>query len=136
MTDQGEIQSFEMLAATIAEATAASAAAMEMRWREAQERRIRWEHHVLPAEEAAEEAVRRAVLALQSEIYRRAREVEDARLATVPEQSEWHIYVHGVKTPGQYATCEDCNYDKHTCPGCGEWLYHGKGACGPCEEEG
>ena len=53
----------------------------------------------------------------------------------MPEQSEWHIHVHGVKTPNQYKTCEACNYDRHTCPGCGEWLYHGKGVCGPCGEE-
>lgn len=117
-------------------AVQARAARLEMTWLETQEREIRFQQHVLPAEHVAELAERNAIMGVQIHIAQRAREIEDARLATVPEQSEWHIFVHGKKEPSQYETCSTCDYDSHTCHFCGEWLYHSKGgACGPCAEE-
>lgn len=32
-----------------------------------------------------------------------------------------------------YLACNDCNYDKHICPGCGKYLDHGQGACEECK---
>ena len=46
-----------------------------------------------------------------------------------------HTWTHGPKTEQQWETCNDCNYDTHMCPGCGEWLYHGTTSCGPCDQE-
>lgn len=111
-------------------AVQARAAAREMRWREDQEREIRYQQDVLPLEIAADRAVQDATKALHSLIWSRASKIEAARLETVPEQSEWHIHVHGEKVKCPL----DCD-GVHTCPGCGDWLYHGKGACGPCVEE-
>lgn len=31
--------------------------------------------------------------------------------------------------------CARCDYDDHTCPGCGEPLRHGVGACAECKRE-
>jgi hypothetical protein len=31
-----------------------------------------------------------------------------------------------------FMVCEDCNYERHQCPGCGEPLEHGVGACDDC----
>lgn len=41
--------------------------------------------------------------------------------------------VHGPETERDWENCSDCNYDRHACPGCGEWLYHGTGVCGVCK---
>jgi len=30
--------------------------------------------------------------------------------------------------------CDDCNYDRNTCPGCGENIGHGDGCCTECRE--
>jgi hypothetical protein len=29
--------------------------------------------------------------------------------------------------------CDKCNYDRHTCPGCGTNISHGDGCCAECE---
>lgn len=31
--------------------------------------------------------------------------------------------------------CDRCNYDMHTCPGCGASLAHGIEECDACKEE-
>lgn len=31
--------------------------------------------------------------------------------------------------------CDRCNYDMHTCPGCGTSLPHGMEACEDCRKE-
>ena len=33
-----------------------------------------------------------------------------------------------------YWDCNDCNYDLHTCGGCGEYVGHGKYACEECKK--
>ncbi|WNY15113.1 hypothetical protein SEA_MACGULLY_8 [Rhodococcus phage MacGully] len=51
-------------------------------------------------------------------------------------QTEEHRYLHGPDTPPEPPlNCERCDYDRHECPGCGEWLYHGTEVCGPCRRE-
>jgi hypothetical protein len=32
-------------------------------------------------------------------------------------------------------TCEACNHDQHTCPGCGHGIFHGETACADCEAD-
>jgi len=32
-------------------------------------------------------------------------------------------------------TCQKCDYDLHTCPGCGEPVRHGRVACNDCDNE-
>jgi hypothetical protein len=34
--------------------------------------------------------------------------------------------------PKPYLRCDRCNYDTHTCPGCGGGLQHGVAVCSPC----
>lgn len=36
---------------------------------------------------------------------------------------------------GCWKCCDRCNYDVHTCGGCGEPLQHGQSACETCERE-
>jgi hypothetical protein len=44
-------------------------------------------------------------------------------------------FVHGTARGSFPSECPRCNYDRHNCPGCGEWLYHGTEVCGPCRKE-
>lgn len=123
------------LAGAVDAAVAAQAALLVMRWREQQERGIRFQQDVLPAEDAARRSLEEAEKGIRVLVHDLARDVERERLKTVPEQSEWHIHVHGVAVESQWQTCGTCDIDDHTCPGCGQWLYHGKGVCGPCAED-
>lgn len=43
--------------------------------------------------------------------------------------------IHGPDQGSFPNTCDRCNYDSHTCPGCGEWLHHGTVVCGRCKRE-
>lgn len=43
-------------------------------------------------------------------------------------------YVHGPVTERR-SDCLECDIDRHSCPGCGEWLHHGTDVCGPCADE-
>ena len=44
------------------------------------------------------------------------------------------LTVHGEPTE-RVDDCPECNYDRHWCPGCGDWLYHGTTCCLQCEQE-
>lgn len=44
-------------------------------------------------------------------------------------------YLHGPDLGHFPETCDRCNFDTHTCPGCGEWLNHGTLVCGRCSDE-
>lgn len=49
-------------------------------------------------------------------------------------EAERRTYLHGPQVDSQWRTCDDCNYDRHRCGGCGEWLFHGTFACGSCTD--
>lgn len=34
----------------------------------------------------------------------------------------------------QNPECQDCNYDTHICPGCGDYLKHGERVCAECKK--
>ena len=53
--------------------------------------------------------------------------------AVIPIVTE--LTVHGPETPSVPLECWRCNYAKRTCPGCGEWLYHGTDCCLRCAQE-
>jgi hypothetical protein len=44
------------------------------------------------------------------------------------------LTVHGPKHD-RVAFCPECNVDRHTCPGCGDWVYHGTVCCLQCKQD-
>lgn len=57
-----------------------------------------------------------------------------AELVTAESRTPEHRDLHGPFHPGLEG-CQRCEADRHLCPGCGEWLYHGTNSCGPCRRE-
>lgn len=69
-------------------------------------------------------------------VHQLASNIEDRDNAEAIAAAEAkHVFLHGPRTKSDPENCEKCNYDDHTCPGCGEWLHHGTGACGPCNRD-
>ena len=58
-----------------------------------------------------------------------------AEIVNAENQTAEHRDLHGPYHPSEYMTCPRCNYVRHSCPGCGEYLYHGTEVCGPCSRE-
>lgn len=68
-----------------------------------------------------EAAVINAAIELRRQIPGR-----DVRQRITLEEATWKLIT----------TCNDCNHDTHTCPGCGTWVPHaGSGVCPGCQAD-